>query len=352
MAEQELMPIEQTLPRNLFVLPLAGNPIFPGLFTPLSIESKEDVDIVNQAMSHGGDLGLLLMKDESKVEYEGDNLYRVGTVAKIVKRIKLPDGGMSIFISTIKRFQVKDFHTSGTYIIAEVDYLDDIEDNPTELKAWTRQLILETKKLSKGNPLFTEEMRLNMVNIDQAGKMADFIASIINIDRRQQQRILETLNVRRRMERVLVFIKKEQQVLQMQAQIRKRVNSKLEKNQREYFLREELKHIQQELGLTNDPRTAVYNKLAKQIGELDLKGEVAEAVNNELEKFQTLDPNSPEYSITRTYLETIAALPWKDPKPENFSLESAKKILERDHYGLKDVKDRIIEYLAVRKKKG
>jgi ATP-dependent Lon protease len=352
MADKELMPIEQTLPRNLFILPLVGNPIFPGLFTPLVVESKEDIEIVTQAMNHGGDLGLILVKDESKSDYEADNLYRVGTIAKIIKRIKLPDGGMNIFISTIKRFQVKDFHFNGKFIVAEVDYLEDIEDNPTELKAWTRQLITETKKLSKGNPLFTEEMRLNMVNIDQAGKMADFIASIINIDRRQQQRILETLNIRRRMERVLVFIKKEQQVLAMQEQIRKRINSKLEKNQREYFLREELKHIQQELGLTNDPRTAVYNKLAKQIGELDLKGEVGEAVANEMDKFQTLDPNSPEYSITRTYLETVAALPWNDPKPENFSLESAKKILERDHYGLKDVKDRIIEYLAVRKKKG
>ncbi len=351
MAEHELMPVEQTLPRNLFVLPLIGNPIFPGLFTPLVVESREDIDIVNQAMAHGGDLGLLLVKDESKIDYEHENLYRVGTVAKIIKRIKLPDGGMNIFISTMKRFQVRDFHLSEKFIVAEVEYLNDIEDNPTEIKAWTRQLITETKKLSKGNPLFTEEMRLNMVNIDQAGKMADFIASIINIDRKQQQRILETLNVRKRMERVLVFIKKEQQVLEMQEQIRRRVNSKLEKNQREYFLREELKHIQQELGLTTDPRSALYNKLSKQIQELKLEGEVGEAVNSELEKFQTLDPNSPEYSITRTYLETIVALPWQDAKAENFSLESAKKILDRDHYGLKDVKDRILEYLAVRKKK-
>ncbi|HCS36324.1 MAG: endopeptidase La [Spirochaetae bacterium HGW-Spirochaetae-4] len=351
MADQELLPIEQTLPRNLFVLPLVGNPIFPGLFTPLVVESKEDIEIVTQAMAHGGDIGLLLVKDETKTDYEAENLYRVGTIAKIIKRIKLPDGGMNIFISTLKRFQVRDFHSSGKFIMAEVDYLNDIEDNPTELKAWTRQLITETKKLSKGNPLFTEEMRLNMVNIDQAGKMADFIASIINIDRRQQQRILETLNVRRRMERVLVFIKKEQQVLAMQEQIQNRVNSKLEKNQREYFLREELRHIQQELGLTSDPRSAVFNKLAKQIATLNLQGEVAESVNNELEKFQSLDPNSPDYSITRTYLETIAALPWNEPKPEDFSMDSAQKILERDHYGLKDVKDRILEYLAVRKKK-
>ena len=351
MAEQELMPVEQTLPRNLFILPLVGNPIFPGLFTPLVIESKEDIEIVNQALNHGGNIGLLLVKDENKVDYEADNMYRVGTVAKIIKRIKLPDGGMNIFISTIKRFQVKEFHTGGKFTVADVTYLEDIEDNPTELKAWTRQLINETKKLSRGNPLFTEEMRLNMVNIDQSGKMADFIASIINIDRRGQQRILETLNVRRRMERVLVHIKKEQQVLQMQEQIQSRVNSKLEKNQREYFLREELKHIQHELGLTSDPRTAVFEKISKQIGELKLEGEVAEAVKNELDKFQSLDPNSPEYSITRNYLETIAALPWNDSEPEDFTLESASKILERDHYGLRDVKDRILEYLAVRKKK-
>lgn len=351
MADQELLPVEQTLPHNLFILPLVGNPIFPGLFTPLVVESREDMEIVTQAMAHGGELGLLLVKDDMKVEYDPENLYRVGTVAKIIKRIKLPDGGMNIFISTLKRFQVKEFHTSGSFMIAEVDYLDDVEDNPQELKAWTRQLITEMKRLSKGNPLFTEEMRLNMVNIDQAGKMADFIASIINVDRRQQQRILETLNVRRRMERVLVFIKKEQQLLAMQEQIQNRVNSKLEKNQRDYFLREELKHIQQELGLTSDPRTATYNKIAKQIAALNLQGEVLEAVSAELEKFQSLDPNSPDYSITRTYLETIAALPWQEPKAEDFSLESARKILEHDHYGLKDVKDRILEYLAVRKKK-
>lgn len=351
MAEQELMPVEQTLPRNLFILPLVGNPIFPGLFTPLVVESKEDIEIVNQALNHGGNIGLLLVKDENKIDYESENMYRVGTVAKIIKRIKLPDGGMNIFISTLKRFQVKEFHTGGKFIVADVTYLEDIEDNPTELKAWTRQLINETKKLSRGNPLFTEEMRLNMVNIDQSGKMADFIASIINIERKGQQRILETLNVRRRMERVLVHIKKEQQVLQMQEQIQSRVNSKLEKNQREYFLREELKHIQQELGLTSDPRTAIFEKISKQISELHLEGEVAEAVQNELDKFQSLDPNSPEYSITRNYLETIAALPWNDSEPEDFTLESASKILERDHYGLRDVKDRILEYLAVRKKK-
>ena len=183
-------------------------------------------------------------QDDMKVEYDPENLYRSGLLRKSSSASNC-DGGMNICLD-LKRFQVKNC-IPGSFMIAEVDYLDDVEDNPQELKAWTRQLITEMKRLSKGNPLFTEEMRLNMVNIDQAGKMADFIASIINVDRRQQQRILETLNVRRRMERVLVFIKKEQQLLAMQEQIQNRVNSKLEKNQRDYFLREELKHIQQNL---------------------------------------------------------------------------------------------------------
>lgn len=352
MPEKELMPIEQLLPNNLFILPITGNPVFPGLFTPLMVTDQEDIDIVGQAINHGGNIGLLLTKAEtSGSEYDPDNLHTVGTVAKVIKKIKLPDGGINIFISTLKRFKVHQFYPSGPYLVAEVEYLDDIEDRPMELRAWTRQLISEMKELSKGNQLFTEEMRLNMVNIDHPGKLADFIASILNVEREQQQKILETLNVRDRIEKVLVFIKKEQKLTSMQAKIQARINQKLEKNQREYFLREELKAIQIELGMTSDPKTSTYEKLRSKINELPLEGEAKEAVYNELDKFQLLDPNSPEYSISRTYLETIAALPWKDPKPEDYSIDNARKILEKDHYGMKDVKDRILEFLAVRKKK-
>ncbi len=352
MPEKELMPIEQLLPNNLFILPIAGNPVFPGLFTPLMVSDQEDIDIVNQAMAHGGNLGLLLTKSDSQGnEYDPANLHEVGTVAKVIKKINLPDGGMNIFVSTIKRFRVHQFYPSGPYLVAEVEYLEDIEDKPMELRAWTRQLITEMKALSKGNQLFTEEMRLNMVNIDHPGKLADFIASVLSVDRELQQDVLQTLNVRERMEKVLVFIKKEQKLASMQAKIQARINSKLEKNQRDYFLREELKQIQLELGMTTDPKTAAVEKLRKALSALPLVGEVQEAVQSEMDKFMMLDPNSPEYSISRTYLETIAALPWKEPKLENYSIEAARKILERDHYGMKDVKDRILEFLAVRKKK-
>jgi len=352
MSEQELMPIEQLLPNNLFILPVTGNPVFPGLFTPLMITDTPDVEIVNQAIKHGGFLGLLLVKDEGESdEYTAENLYSVGTVAKIVKKIKLPDGGISIFISTLKRFETKQFYPSGPYLVAEVRYLDDIEDEVEELRAWTRLLLSEMKSLTKNNQLFSEEMRLNMVNIDHPGKLADFIASILNVERRQQQAILETLLVRRRIEKVLVFIKNEQNIAQVQAKIQARVNQKLEKNQREYFLREELKSIQQELGLTTNPKVELINRLKAKFKNLPLNEEAKETVEREMSRLEGMEPSSPEYALTRTYLEIISDLPWKDPKPENFSIDSARRILERDHYGMRDVKDRILEFLAVRKKK-
>jgi len=352
MSEQELMPIEQLLPNNLFILPVTGNPVFPGLFTPLMITDNQDVEIVNQAIKHGGFLGLLLVKEENESEeYSHENLYTVGTVAKIVKKIKLPDGGISIFISTLKRFETKQYYPSGPYLVAEVQYLEDIEDEPEELRAWTRLLLSEMKMLTKNNQIFSEEMRLNMVNIDHPGKLADFIASILNVERKQQQDILETLVVRRRIEKVLVFIKNEQNIAQVQAKIQARVNQKIEKNQREYFLREELKSIQQELGLSTNPKIELINRLKAKFKGLPLSAEAQETVDREMSRLEAMDPSSPEYSISRTYLEIISDLPWKEPKPENFSIDSARKILERDHYGMKDVKDRILEFLAVRKKK-
>jgi len=352
MSDNELMPIEQLLPNNLFILPVTGNPVFPGLFTPLMITDNQDVEIVNQAIKHGGFLGLLLVKEDlDQEEYSQDNLYTVGTVAKIVKKIKLPDGGISIFISTLKRFETKQYYPSGPYLVAEVSYLEDIEDEPEELRAWTRLLLTEMKTLTKNNQLFSEEMRLNMVNIDHPGKLADFIASILNVDRKEQQGILETLVVRKRIEKVLVFIKNEQNIAQVQAKIQARVNQKLEKNQRDYFLREELKSIQQELGMTTNPKTELMNRLKKKFKDLPISSEAKETVDREMSRLEAIDPSSPEYTITRTYLEIVSDLPWKEPKSESFSIDSARKILERDHYGLKDVKDRILEFLAVRRKK-
>ncbi|MCK5155775.1 MAG: endopeptidase La [Spirochaetales bacterium] len=351
MPEQGILPIDQILPNRLFVIPLTGNPIFPGIFTPLLIESTDDIAVVEKSLEHDNMIGLLLTKDESENEFDPANLHAVGTTAKIVKKINLPDGGINIFISTLKRFKVKKFISDQKPLTIAVEHLDSINENSIEVRALTRSLIMEMKQLSKENPLFTEEMRLNMVNIDHPGKIADFITSIMNLERNEQQDILETLDTQERMEKVLVFIKKEQELMKIQKKIQDRINRKIEKNQRDYFLREELRAIQQELGMTTDPKTSDLNRYKELFKKLPLNDEAKEQTEKELDKFQFLDPNSAEYSVTRNYLETIVSLPWKNPKPENFNIVKARRVLNRDHYGLDDVKDRILEYLAVRKLK-
>ena len=348
--ENSIISTDQILPNKLTLIPLAGRPIFPGIFTPLMISSNDDVKVVEEAYEKEGFIGIVMLKNDAENPSIND-LHKVGTAARIIKKVNLPDGGINIFISTVKRFKIrKVLHTSSP-MAAAVEYLEDEEADTFEVKALTRALISEMKEVSENNPLFSEEMRLNMVNIDNPGKIADFIASILNVDKDEQQKILETVNVRQRMEQVLVFIKKEQELLRVQKKIQSELNDRIEKNQREYFLREEMRSIQEELGETPDGNETDYQKFKKKIEELAFEGEIKETVESELSKLSMMDPNSSEWLVTRNYLELITQLPWKVPAVDDYDLGRAKKILEEDHFGLDDVKKRIIEYLAVRKMK-
>ena len=349
--ENSIIATDQILPNKLTIIPLSGRPIFPGIFTPLMISSADDVKVVEEAYEKEGFIGIVMLKNDREVP-SIDDLYRVGTVARIIKKVNLPDGGINIFISTQKRFKIRKALHKSAPIATAVEYLEDEEADTFEVKALTRALISEMKEVSENNPLFSEEMRLNMVNIDNPGKIADFIASILNVDKKEQQKILETINVRQRMEQVLVFIKKEQEVLKVQKKIQNELNEKIEKNQREYFLREEMKSIQEELGETLEGNATDYQKFKKKIEEYHFEGEIKETVESELAKFSLMDPNSSEYIGTRNFLELVCQLPWEEQTLEDYDLEDARKALEADHFGMDDVKKRIIEYLAVRKMKG
>ena len=349
--ENLIVSSDNFLPNKLTIIPLTSRPIFPGIFTPLMIDAPEDVKIIEESCDKDGFIGIVLVKNQNENPTVSD-LYKVGTAARIIKKVNLPDGGVNVFISTQKRFKIRrTLHQSAPMAVA-VDYLDDEEADTFEVKALTRALISEMKDVSQNNPLFSEEMRLNMVNIDNPGKIADFIASILNVEKEEQQKILETVNVRERMEQVLVFIKKEQELLRVQKKIQKELNDRIEKNQRESFLREEMRSIQEELGETAEGNATDYQKFKKKIEELAFEGEIKETVESELEKFRLLDPNSSEYIGTRNFLDLVCNLPWKMETVNDYDLVRAKKVLENDHFGLEDVKKRIIEYLAVRKLKG
>ncbi|MDA8409909.1 MAG: endopeptidase La [Treponema sp.] len=350
MAENEIIPIDLALPGKLPLIPLMGRPIFPGIFTPIMIGNPDDVKIIEEAVVGDGMIGLIMIKSEVE-KPKGEDLHSVGTVAKIMKRINLPDGGVNIFISTLKRFKVKKFLSKESPIVAAVTYLEDEGEGTDEIKALTRALLSEMKGVLENNPLFSEEMRLNMINIDHPGKIADFIASILNVDKNDQQKILETLDIHERMERVLVFIKKEQELLRIQKRVQTEINEKIEKSQREYFLKEELKAIKTELGMPTDSKSSDYQKFKDKIEAFKFQGEIKELVEQELEKFNLMDPNSSEFMVTRNWLDLVANLPWTSQVSGEFDLGKAQEMLEADHYGLKDVKERILEFLAVRKLK-
>lgn len=350
--ESQVVSVAETLPNNIYIVPLQGKPIFPGIFTPIMITGAEDLVIIDKAMEKDKVIGLVLTNNPNSESPKPDELYQVGTVAKIVKRIKLPSGGVNIFISTHLRFRIKKTLTDTSPYLAAVEYLSD-EYSPDDmtLKALTRELFSEVKQISEDNPGFPEEMRQNVTNIDMPGKVADFITSVLNLERGKQQEILETLDVRKRMEMVLIHIKKEHELFKIQKRIAGEINEKIEKSQRDYFLREELKAIKKELGEPSDARSSEYLRFKDAIESFGFEGEIAEQVEKELEKLQLMEPTSSEYIVTRNYLDWIVSLPWPEPPPDDIDMKSATQILEEDHYGLEDVKERIIEYLAVRKLK-
>jgi len=351
MSDHTIVPADQILPVRLFVVPMRGKPIFPGILTPMMLPSAQDADTVEKAIAADSFVGLVLVKSDDQENPAADDLFEVGTAAKIVRRINLPDGGVNIFISTVKRFRVKHVLQATPPISVAVQYLEDENFDTSEVKALTRALISEMKQVSENNPLFSEEMRLSMVNIDHPGKIADFITSILNIERAEQQRILETTDVQARMEHVLIFIKKEQELMKIQKKIQDQLNEKITKSQREYFLKEQLKAIKGELGMAVDAKSSEYQRFKEAVEKLAFQGEVKEQVEQELEKFSLMEPSSPEFTVTRNYLETIIALPWKNESKETIDIDKALAILNEDHYGLDDVKQRIVEYLAVRKLK-
>ena len=351
MSDHHIVPADQILPARLFVIPLRGKPIYPGILTPLMLPSAREADTVEKAIGADSFIGLVLLKSDDVEDPSADDLCAVGTAAKIVRRINLPDGGVNIYVSTIKRFQIKRVLQATQPISVVPQYREDTNFDTPEVKALTRALISEMKQVSENNPLFSEEMRLSMVNIDHPGKVADFIASILNLERAEQQKILEMDDVQARMEHVLIFIKKEQELLKIQKKIQEQLNDKISKSQRDYFLKEELKAIKTELGMAVDAKSSEHQRFADAVEKLKLEGEAKEQVDQELEKFSLMDANSPEFTVTRNYLETIIALPWSDDSKESLDIDAAVAILDEDHYGLDDVKQRVVEYLSVRKLK-
>ena len=343
--------VEEVLPNNIHLLPIKGRPIFPGIITPIVVPSGKFSLSIDEVYKKDAFLGLVLLKEDKDEKESHKNVYRVGVVAKILKKLNLPDGGVNILINTINRFNLEKLVSEEPYLVAEVSYpIDNLDDGSrTDLKALMRTLLIHTKELAQNNPLFTEEMKLTLVNMTEPGRMADFVCSILNLEKDEYQDVLETEGVHLRLEKVIIYLKKELELIDVQKKINDQINDKMDKQQRQFFLREQLKAIQGELGLGEEKTEKKYEDLIKRLEKANVTQEILTEVKRELEKLRYADTNTPDYNVVRNYLDLIENLPWEAPQKKEIDIHKSKKILDRDHFRLEDVKSRILEYLAVKK---
>ncbi len=343
---------EQVLPPNLFVLPVSGSVVFPSLMAPLLVTIPRFAASVEEAIGRQRLLGLLLIKEgDLREDLRAEDLHSVGVVVKILKRLKMPDGSINLLVHSMKRFRAERPLSDEPHIVVEARYLDDQVEKSTEMDALSRTVVAFVKKLSEVNPFFTEEMRLAMINAPGPGAVADLVAYALSLPKADAQEFLETLPVKERLEKLLVYLRREQDVADVQRKINDEVNTKITKLQREFFLKEQLKSIRRELGMEEDGREKSSRTFRERIEAAGMPEDVKRLALDELSKFETLSESSPEYNVSRNYLETLVSLPWSTQTEDNLDVSHARGVLEEEHYGLEKVKERILEFLAVRKLK-
>jgi ATP-dependent Lon protease len=347
--ESDLKPTD--LPEELSILPIKNTVLFPGVVIPITVGRQKSIKLVKKAYQGNKIIGVLAQKNAQAEEPSIDDIYRTGTVARIIKMLVLPDGNTTIIIQGKNRFQIKEFVQEEPFLTAQVDLQhDDSPDaNNKEVKALVQSLKDAAFKILKLNPEIPQEAHVALDNIHSTAFLIHFLSSNLNVEVGEKQRILETQNIIDRGTLLLQFMLREIQMLEIKHEIQKKVHTDIDQQQRDYFLRQQIKVLQDELG---------YDTPDKEIEELRKKGEgkkwpksVADHFNKELDKLLRTNPAAPDYPIAMNYVEFLLDLPWLEYTIDDFDLKKARKILDKDHFGLEKVKTRILEYLAVLKLK-
>jgi ATP-dependent Lon protease len=346
----------QTLPSSIHILPLTEKPFFPAQTLPLVMNEGPWMETVKQIGNTGHHLvGLVLVHGDVSDDAKPDDFYGVGTLVRMHHPMR-SDGKIQFIAEGITRFKVSEWISGQAPYYARVEYPAESRQATSneEVKAYALAIINAIKELLPLNPLYSEELKffLNRFSPNEPALLTDFAASLTTAPKDKLQEVLEAFNLRRRMEKVLVLIKKELEVAKLQTQIREKVEEKMTQQQREFFLREQLRAIQKELGIAKDDRTADLELYQDRVRKLKLPPHAAKKIDEEMTKLSGLEHGSPEYTVTRNYLDWLTNLPWGKYTKDKLDLVRARKILDQDHDGLDDVKERIIEFLAVGAMKG
>jgi ATP-dependent Lon protease len=346
----ETAPVADELPSQLPILPLKETVVFPDSMTPLAIGQERSIRLIDDVVGGERLLALLTVRDP-EVEAPGwDDLYQIGTAAVVHKMIRVPDGTLRILVQGIRRIRLRERALDEPYLVGEFDVVPDEVEESRELEALTRNAQALFARIIGLVPYLPEELQIAAANVDDPGALCNLVASTLRLKTEEKQQVLELADVDERLREVSRILNRELEVFELGTKIQSQVQSELEKGQREFFLRQQLKAIQEELG-EGDPEQAEANELRERLDALELPEEVRKAADRELARLERLPAAAAEYGVIRTYLDWISTLPWHVTTEDNLDLERAREILDEDHYDLEKVKERIVEHLAVSKLK-
>ena len=333
------------------VLPLRDVVVYPHMVIPLFVGRQKSIQALERAMGDDKKIFLVAQKDAGQDDPSPDDIYRIGTISTILQLLKLPDGTVKVLVEGGERARVEAFVDDDDFFGAELTVLDapEEEGDERELEVLTRSVLAQFEQYVKLNKKVPPEILASLTSIDDAGRLADTIAAHLSVKVDQKQTILEIESRRERLEHMIARLEEEIDLLQVEKRIRGRVKRQMEKSQREYYLNEQMKAIQKELGDMDDAPNELED-LARKIEEAGMPKEAREKATAELNKLKMMSPMSAEATVVRNYVDWLVSVPWKKRSKIRNDLGEAEAVLEADHYGLEKVKERIVEYLAVQQR--
>ncbi len=338
-------------PSILPALAIKDTLVFPNMVTALAVSTEKELKLVDDVLAGDKFLALVAQKDATHENPEIKDIYSIATKSIILQMLRMPDSSARILVQGLHRVKFKKFIKKKPYLKVNVEVLEDVSnEEDVENKALFQNISDQFKQMISMVPNIPEELKISIINIESPTKLADLVASHLNISVADKQKILETLDVKQRLKIVNGFISSEMDVLKLATKIQSQVKTEIDKSQREYYLRQQLKTIQDELGQKDD-RSEETADLRKKLDEAKLPEEAKKEADRELNRLSKMSPMSAEYTVSRTFLDWVISLPWSIKTDDNLDIDKVQKILDEDHYNLKKVKERILEYLAVLKLK-
>ena len=340
----------RTLPENLPILGLSDIVIFPGAVVPLLVETGPSLKLVDDLVAGDRLFAAVLQLNPEVAEPNASDLHKVGCVSRLNKMVKFPDGTVRILVEGLWRIKLDQFLPANPYLRASFELLRDETEDSVELQAMLRNAHKQFDEIAKISTVLSEQVKIAALNTEHPGHFADLIAANLGLPLDEKQKLLETVSVRERLQKLLPMLSREQEVLNLSSKIQNDVATNISKTQRDFFLREQMRVIQRELG-DADPNASEIRNLREKIEQAKLPDEARKAANQELDRMQQTSPAAAEYGVSRNYLDWILALPWQQETEDKLDLKLAEKILDEQHFGLAKVKDRLLEFLAVLKRR-